>query len=123
MFQSFPCIQIYASPYESWKINASPHESQRFDTSPTLCILIYTSISNSIELFVIYSNIQVTKNHRQSLQIIKSYPILLDPLENEQPLGVIFIDYVEKERTITGAYYAALLDRLVNDIRKKRPHL
>ena len=34
--------------------------------------------------------------------------------------GVIFIDYFEKERTITGSYYAALLDRLVNKIRKKR---
>ena len=37
--------------------------------------------------------------------------------------GIIFIDYFEKGRTITGAYYAALLDRLVNEIRKKRPHL
>ena len=37
--------------------------------------------------------------------------------------GVIFIDYLEKERPITGAYYAALLDRLVDDIRRKRPHL
>ena len=37
--------------------------------------------------------------------------------------GVIFIDYLEKGRTITGAYYAALLDRLVDEIRKKRPHL
>ena len=37
--------------------------------------------------------------------------------------GVIFIDYLEKGRTITGAYYAALLERLVDEIRKKRPHL
>ena len=36
---------------------------------------------------------------------------------------VIFIDYLEKGRTITGAYYAGLLDRLVDDIGKKRPHL
>ena len=36
---------------------------------------------------------------------------------------VIFIDRLEKGRTITGAYYAALLDRLVDEIRKKRPHL
>ena len=34
-------------------------------------------------------------------------------------LGVIFIDYFEKRRTITGAYYAALLDRLVDEIREK----
>ena len=34
--------------------------------------------------------------------------------------GLIFI---EKGRTITGAYCAALLDRLVDEIRKKRPHL
>ena len=37
--------------------------------------------------------------------------------------GVIFIYYLEKGRTMTGAYYAALLDRLVDQIRKKRPHL
>ena len=37
--------------------------------------------------------------------------------------GVIFIDHLEKGRTITGTYYAALLDWLVDDIRNKRPHL
>ena len=36
---------------------------------------------------------------------------------------VILIDYLEKGRTISRAYYAALLDRLVDEIRKKRPHL
>ena len=36
---------------------------------------------------------------------------------------VIFIDYLEKGRTITGTYYAALLDRLVDQMKKKRPHL
>ena len=34
--------------------------------------------------------------------------------------GVIFIDYLEKERAITGAYCAALLKRLVDEIGKKR---
>ena len=34
--------------------------------------------------------------------------------------GVIFIDHLKKGRTITGAYYAALLDGLVDEIRKKR---
>ena len=37
--------------------------------------------------------------------------------------GVIFIDYSEKGRTITGTYYAALLDPLVDKIRKQRPDL
>ena len=37
--------------------------------------------------------------------------------------GVIFIDYLEKDRMISGAYYAALLGRLIDEIRKKRPHL
>ena len=36
--------------------------------------------------------------------------------------GTIFFDYLEKGRTITEAYYAALLDRMVDEIRKKRPH-
>ena len=39
------------------------------------------------------------------------------------PHGIIFIDYLEKGRTITGAYYAALLDQLVDEIRKKPTHL
>ena len=37
--------------------------------------------------------------------------------------GIIYIDYLEKGRTITGVYYAALLDRLVDEIKEKRPHL
>ena len=37
--------------------------------------------------------------------------------------GVIFMDYFEGGRIITGAYHAALLDRLVDEIRKERPHL
>ena len=37
--------------------------------------------------------------------------------------GVIFIDYLEKGRTITGAYYAVLLDRLFDEIRREWPYL
>ena len=37
--------------------------------------------------------------------------------------GVIFIDYLEKGKMTTRAYYAVLLDRLVKEIRKKWPHL
>ena len=36
---------------------------------------------------------------------------------------VMFIDYIEKWRIVIGAYYAALLDRLVDKIRKERPQL
>ena len=34
---------------------------------------------------------------------------------------VIYIGYLEKGRMINGAYHAALLDRLVDETRKKRP--
>jgi histone-lysine N-methyltransferase SETMAR len=37
--------------------------------------------------------------------------------------GIILIDYLEKGKTITGKYYAALLDQLDNKIKEKRPHL
>lgn len=37
--------------------------------------------------------------------------------------GIILIDYLEKGRTITGDYYVALLDRLNDEIKKKRPHM
>ena len=37
--------------------------------------------------------------------------------------GVIFNEYLEKGRTITGTYYALLLDRLIHKTRKKVPHL
>jgi [histone H3]-lysine36 N-dimethyltransferase SETMAR len=37
--------------------------------------------------------------------------------------GVIFIDYLEKGNTINSEYYIALLERLMAEIAKKRPHL
>ena len=37
--------------------------------------------------------------------------------------GIIFIDYLEKGRTITGEYCASLLDQLNNKTNQKRPHL
>ena len=33
--------------------------------------------------------------------------------------GVIFIDHLEKRRTITGTHYTTLFDQLVQEIRKK----
>ncbi|XP_011647659.1 histone-lysine N-methyltransferase SETMAR-like [Pogonomyrmex barbatus] len=37
--------------------------------------------------------------------------------------GIVFIDYLEKGKTITGVYYASLIDKLKTEIAKKRPHL
>ena len=37
--------------------------------------------------------------------------------------GIILIDYLEKGRSITGAYYTALLDRLKQELIEKRPRL
>lgn len=37
--------------------------------------------------------------------------------------GILLIDYLQKGRTITGAYYVELLDRLDAEIKRKRPHL
>lgn len=37
--------------------------------------------------------------------------------------GVIHVDYLEKGKTITGAYYVDLLGRFNADLKKKRPHL
>ena len=37
--------------------------------------------------------------------------------------GIIYIDYMRKGQTITGAYYASLLHRLSQEIKKKLPHL
>ena len=59
---------------------------ERVDANPTLRVPIYSSISESIELFLIYSNTRVTQNHHQSLQIIKNYPILSDLSESGEPL-------------------------------------
>jgi hypothetical protein len=35
--------------------------------------------------------------------------------------GIIFIDYLEKGQTINGEYRIALLERLNDEIKKKRP--
>jgi transposase len=37
--------------------------------------------------------------------------------------GILFIDYLEKGQTINSEYYIALLERLNDEITKKRPHL
>ena len=37
--------------------------------------------------------------------------------------GIIFIDYLEKGKTINGQYYAELLQRLKDEVKNKRPHL
>ena len=37
--------------------------------------------------------------------------------------GIIFIDYLEKGKTINSDYYMVLLDRLKAEIAKKRPHM
>lgn len=37
--------------------------------------------------------------------------------------GILFIDYLEKGKTINSEYYMALLDRLSAEIKKKRPHM
>src|SRR5436190_5083057 len=37
--------------------------------------------------------------------------------------GIVLIDYLEKGKTITGTYYASLLNKLKAEIEKKRPHL
>jgi hypothetical protein len=37
--------------------------------------------------------------------------------------GILFIDYLEKGKTISGEYYSNLLTRLDERIREKRPDL
>ena len=37
--------------------------------------------------------------------------------------GIIFIDYLQKGKTVNGEYYATLLQRLQQEIKAKRPHL
>lgn len=37
--------------------------------------------------------------------------------------GIVHIDYLEKGKTITGEYYAELLERFDADLKQKRPHL
>ena len=37
--------------------------------------------------------------------------------------GIILIDYLQEGKTITGEYYASLLDRFDGIMKEKRPHL
>jgi hypothetical protein len=37
------------------------------------------------------------------------------------PAGILFIDYLEKSKTITGEYYSNVLIRLDEKIHEKRP--
>jgi hypothetical protein len=38
-------------------------------------------------------------------------------------LGIIFIDYLEKDQTINRKYYIVLLEHINDEIKRKRPHL
>ena len=37
--------------------------------------------------------------------------------------GIILIDYFQKGKIVNGEYYANLLQRLGDEMKKKRPHL
>jgi len=37
--------------------------------------------------------------------------------------GVIYIDFLEKGKTVTGLYYSELLGRFAAKVQKIRPHL
>ena len=37
--------------------------------------------------------------------------------------GILFIDYLEKSKTINSDYYMALMDRSSEEIKKKRPYM
>lgn len=37
--------------------------------------------------------------------------------------GIIYINQLQKEKTITGQYYASLLHQFSEEIKKKHPHL
>ena len=37
--------------------------------------------------------------------------------------GIIHIDYLQKGKAINGEYYANLLDRFNEDLKRKRPHM
>ena len=37
--------------------------------------------------------------------------------------GILFIDYLKKGKTINNGYYCALLERLKEEISRKRSHL
>ncbi|GFY07764.1 histone-lysine N-methyltransferase SETMAR [Trichonephila clavipes] len=37
--------------------------------------------------------------------------------------GVILIDYLQKGKTITRAYYSSLFDKMKAELKEKRPHL
>ena len=73
--------------HTSYKKSTPVHTSLRDSTQVLLCIPGYSEISESIDLFVIHSNIRVTQNYYQSFQIIKNYPIFSDPFESEKPFG------------------------------------
>ena len=37
--------------------------------------------------------------------------------------GILFVDYLEKEKTINMAYYCTLLDRFKEEVTRKNPYL
>ena len=98
-FRVLKSTQVHTSHEKSTRFHTSFSDSTRVrsnlkesDASLILCIPIYSSLSESIELFVIYWNIWFAKNHHQSLQIIKNYRILSDSFESE-----LSFDFIENK--------------------------
>ncbi|GFU83780.1 histone-lysine N-methyltransferase SETMAR [Trichonephila clavipes] len=55
--------------------------------------------------------------------IAKVHQMVLDDHRIKNIHGVVLIDYLQKGKTITGAYYASILDKLKAELAEKRPHL
>lgn len=71
------------------------------------------------------SNRQSAKWHESRPKRLKDQPLAERVLASIfwDALGIIFIDYPLKGRTVTGEYYAALLDKLNDGMKKKQPYM
>ena len=114
-------------------------KQQRVDDSTAGLALLQRNRANFFQRFVTMDEMWVhyhtPESNRQSAEWLKSHESRpkrpKDQRSAEKVMasvfwdahGIIFIDYLQKGRTITGEYYATLLDKLNDEIKQKRPHM
>ena len=126
------CIQIYA-----WESSVQDGCSQSIKNAfvwllrrkiwPILTI-IRKSFCIDLWLLMKHRSTTILRNHVEGqnsrLNLVKVHQSVRKRNNRLEKLWLVFfgmhmdiIDYLEKGRTITGAYYTALLDRLIDEIK------
>ena len=99
------------------RVTSSEQNLAYFNRNPKEFLRRFVTMNGSGSTTILRNHV---KRQYSGLDFVKVH---YSARKGNNSLGVTFIEYLGKRKTITGAYYAALLNRLVDEVRKKQPHL